>query len=168
MVAPHRVQGTGPYGPSRVRTPRQLTTPPCSWGCALRGYRALLPSASFLIGLRGSLFTRALLLFFTNPRSESRSTSVCRSCCKDLSVSYKSRPSQPKHGNLEPVPVEECTFRRDTFGPSSWRKPIRAGGVKLTQASSAALRDLGSYAANIISLGELEENRTVPYQPTIC
>ena len=45
-----------------------------------------------------------------------------------------------------------CALRRDTLAPSRWRKPIRAGGVKFTQASSAALRDLGSYAASIISL----------------
>ena len=35
--------------------------------------------------------------------------------------------------------------------------PIRAGSVKFSQASSAALLDLGSYAANIISLIEVED-----------
>ena len=28
------------------------------------------------------------------------------------------------------------------LSPSRWRKPIRAGGVKFSQASSAAVRDL--------------------------
>ena len=43
-----------------------------------------------------------------------------------------------------------CTFRRDTLGPSRWRKPIRAGSVIFPQASQAALFIL--YAYGIISL----------------
>ena len=46
---------------------------------------------------------------------------------------------ESKTRNLEPEDVQirpgGCTVRHDTLGPSRWRKPIRAGGVKLTQAS---------------------------------
>ena len=46
-----------------------------------------------------------------------------------------------------------CALRRDTLAPSRWRKPIRAGSVKFSQASSAALLDLvavGDYRRSLI------------------
>ena len=43
--------------------------------------------------------------------------------------------------NFKPDNVQirpgRCTFRRDTLGPSSWRKPIRAGGVISSQPTKA-------------------------------
>ena len=75
-----------------------------------------------------------------------------------LRTTWRAVPSQPKH-RIELKPDEDsrggggCALRRDTLGASRWRKPIRAGSVKISQASSAAVRDLvavGDYRRSLL------------------
>ena len=59
----------------------------------------------------------------------------------------------------------DCTVRRKPYYLGRWRMPIRAGGVKFTQASWAALFIL--YAYGVISLFSVSVRTTLRFVMTM-